>query len=134
ETSPAAHGRIFEGLTWKGFAFVALLCVVNGVRRMSPELRSGVDFIDWFTQLASRTESGLIVAVPVMLAVVAAYNLAPRRMWLRYAAVALALFVSSAAGVIAALAFETSVDCGVDCTPSSIGEMFVQAWVRYGAL
>jgi LytS/YehU family sensor histidine kinase len=76
----------------------------------------------------------VIVAMPVTLAIVATYNLAPRMGWVRYAAIAMALVVSAAAGVAAALAMDAGLDCGVDCFVQSAKEGFIQAWIRYGSL
>src|SRR5258708_30209671 len=118
--------RVFAGLTWKGIALVASLCLVNGVRLMGPELEPGVVYVDWFTKAGLAAGWGMIVAVPVVLAIVAAYNLAPRPPWVRYAAVALALVFSSAGGVAPALAIEAKPDCGVECDAT-----FISHWARY---
>ncbi|HEX6138189.1 MAG TPA: histidine kinase [Casimicrobiaceae bacterium] len=128
--------RWFAGLTWKGVALIVLLCVVNGVRRMSPDLSGDMALSTWLMRMAETTAYGLIVAVPVVLSVVAAYNLAPRRGPLRYAVVALAVALSSAAGVAAMVAVE-AVRCGdtfAACFNSTPAGAFIGVWLRSGVL
>src|SRR5215471_20894922 len=93
------HGPLLAGLTWKSVALIALICVVNGARRSSIELASNLPALEMLTRFATFVAGGLIVAIPVTLAVVATWNLVTGRAALRYAALALALALSSAIGV-----------------------------------
>ena len=90
----------FDGLTWKGMGLVAILCIINAARRTSRDLDVGPQFngaavflLDWSVKTAQATASGLLVAIPVALAVVITYNLAPRRASLRYSAVAVVIAI-----------------------------------------
>jgi sensor histidine kinase YesM len=127
---PVWMQRSFAGLTGKGMALVALLCVVNGVRRTIMSLLGSWDpnqelvpFLEWLAAATETALHGLIVAVPVTLAVVATYNLAPRRAALRYPALALALVLSSLAGVAVMLVVEGS-------WPED-SPFFHKIWLRY---
>jgi signal transduction histidine kinase len=130
---PAWMQRSFAGLTGKGMALIALLCVVNGVRRTIMFLLGSwdpnqelVSFSEWLVNAAESTVYGLIVAVPVTLSVVATYNLAPRRAALRYPALALALVLSSLAGVAVMMVVEG---------PWPEGEPFLlKIWFRYALM
>ena len=103
----------FDGLTWKGMGLVAILCIINAARRTSRDLDVGPQFngaavflLDWSVKTAQATASGLLVAIPVALAVVITYNLAPRRASLRYSAVAVAIAASCVVGVALMMAVE----------------------------
>ena len=105
----------FDGLTWKGMGLIAILCVINAMRRTSRELDVGpqdngvfVFLLDWIVKTAQATASGLIVAIPVALAVVVTYNLAPPRAWARYSAVAIAIAASCVVGVTLMMAMESA--------------------------
>lgn len=96
----------FSGLTWNGLGVVALLCIINAFRRTSrdldlPSSLGGTQFfIEWLIKTAQAAGLGLIVAIPVALSVVATYNLAPRKPLPRYTALAAAVTLSCAAGVV----------------------------------
>ena len=92
---------------------VAVLCVINAARRTSRDLDAGpqvngafVFLLDWGVKTAQATASGLLVAIPVALAVVVTYNLAPRRASVRYSAVAVAIAASCVVGVALMMAVE----------------------------
>ena len=129
--------RWLAGLTWQGIALVALLCLINGLRRNvmnvlgSPGDPPSDSFgIEWLIAVAASAAAGLVVALPVVLAVVATYNLAPRNAALRYPALALAVALSSLAGVIALLEIE-HVRFGAD-PPDA--DAILTFWVRYALL
>lgn len=130
----------FDGLTWKGMGLVAILCLINAVRRTSRDLDSGpqlgealVFFLDWIAKTAQATASGLLVAVPVALAVVATYNLAPRRASLRYPAIALAIAISCFVGVALMTAVEGAGSTAFLEHESRLAPAIV-AFVRYALL
>ncbi len=128
---PAWLRRSLAGLTWQGMALVVLLCLVNGARRTlsgwfgmwgtDPPLIT--DTVDGLVVLAETVAAGLIIAVPVALAVVATYNLAPPRAGLRYPALALAVILSSGAG----FALMTFVQGDWPLMPFDL-----KVWYRYG--
>jgi signal transduction histidine kinase len=132
-TPPAWMQRSFDGLTGKGMALVALLCAVNGVRRTIMFLLGSWDpnqelvpVLEWLTRAAETAAHGLIVAVPVTLAVVATYNLAPHRAALRYPALALALVLSSLPSVALMMV--------VDGSWPETGPFFHKVWFRYALM
>ncbi|HKE39909.1 MAG TPA: histidine kinase [Casimicrobiaceae bacterium] len=139
------HGPLLAGLTCKSISLVALVCVVNGARRSSIELASNLPALEMLTRFATFVAGGLIVAIPVTLAVVATWNLVTGSAALRYAALALALALSSAIGVFAMLLFESgmafkAVIADVPRAEFAIGfgddplAAFARSWVRYGLL
>ena len=111
-SSPETREHWYAGLTRKGIGLVLLLCVLNGLRRTIPNL-FGDDwaFGPWLMDMLQLTAWGLIIAVPVTLAVVATYNVAPRRASLRYPALALAVALSCLLGVAVSTTVETYVQC-----------------------
>ncbi|HEY6986348.1 MAG TPA: histidine kinase [Rhodanobacteraceae bacterium] len=131
--------RWFTGLTVKGLGLILLICVLNAVRRTiqgnGPDAVGAHAFVNWLIQTGLLTRNALIIALPVTLAVVAAWNLAPPRPAVRYAIVALALLISSALSITASVAVEYA-----GCVPSHTCEEagwrsdLVGAWVRYGLL
>jgi hypothetical protein len=124
-------------VTWKGAAIVVLICVVNAVRRTIQPFLYDQTLARSVAQAAEIMVLGIVVAVPVALAVVATYNVAPRRPSLRYPALALAVALSCTAGVAVAVALETAMVCDgafASCFQwPSMADM-VSAWVRYGLL
>ena len=103
----------FDGLTWKGMGLIAILCLINAARRTSRDLDAGprlngdfVFLVDWSVKTAQAAASGLLVAIPVALAVVITYNVAPRRASVRYPAVAFAIAASCVVGVALMMAVE----------------------------
>jgi signal transduction histidine kinase len=128
------HERWFAGLTKKGGALVVLICVINGTRR---EIQGFAEtpLLEWLGRTAQTSALGLLIAIPVVVAVVVTYNLAPRRPWLTYPLLALAVAASSLAGVVAhdvgqaALFGSSSVEPGESWTSA-----ILRSWVRYGSL
>ena len=87
-------------------ALVGLLCLFNAVRRTgrywdgaTSESRFGVMFVEWTISLVQATISGLIVAVPVALAVVATWNVVPPQASRRYPVLVLAVAGSCVLGI-----------------------------------
>ena len=102
--------RWFAGLTAKGIALVAVICIVNGTRRTIRGF-DDVSFLEVLGQTAQLSALGLLIGVSVAVALVVSYNLAPPRRAARYALVALAVAVSSLAGVAAQTAAEVFLLC-----------------------
>jgi hypothetical protein len=134
--SPKPRGHVFAGLTWKGLGLIVLLCAINGVRRTIQDLDGDFVFSDWLIKTVETMAYELIVAAPVVLAVVATFNLAPRRALLRYPALALAVIVSSVAGIAVQLTASPG-DAFAEYVAYS-GQhpivVFIQLWIRYGVL
>ena len=137
-----APSRVLEGLTWRGIALVAIVCLVNGLRRKSM-YRPGVDesLVEWSAGLATMFGLSLVVALPVTLAVVAACNRALARPVLRYPAVAAAVVLSSIGGAVLAVALEHALVAPVayvdriGLDPLGAAAEFLKGhWLRYGLL
>ena len=127
---------MLAGLTWNGVALIVLLCLVNAVRRTIQDLFGEDTFSDWLIKTPQVTAYELIVAVPVVLSVVATFNLAPRRALLRYPALALAVIVSSVAGIALQLTVQPSGTLAEYVASSGEHPIvaFIQLWIRYGVL
>jgi sensor histidine kinase YesM len=130
--------RLLDGLTWKGLALITLLCLLNSVRRQVMTLPEDLTLFDRLVTTASLTGLGLLVAIPIALAVVVTYNrVSGRRSW-RYPALAFAVLVSSAAGTALALAVEwltAPADFASFSSLSKVIRTFVQGhWIRYATL
>ena len=134
--APRPRARPFAGLTWKGIGLVALVCVINGLRR------SGVDTLDvWLIDVLRHTVVwGLVIAAPIVLAVVATYNLAPRTPpLLRYALLAVAFLLSSLVGFAAGVTVDVTLDpkCGGSfeaCLGPSSLTAIMTGWLRWSPL
>jgi hypothetical protein len=132
-----ARERWFAGITWRGVALIALLCVLNAFRRTIQNFIGDATLDEWLLNMADIAElsvRGLIIAVPITLAVVATYNRVPPKPWLRYPGLALALVLSSIAGVATQLALESDgtfefSKLGVEFT--SITSLLALAWPQY---
>ena len=121
--------RWFAHLTWKGTALIALMCVLNAMRRASSELVHDPLSV-WLGALARPTGTGLVVALLATLAVVATYNRTPSKPQFRYPLLALAALASTAIGTIVLFAFET----GGTFEAEEFGGLawyFTGAWPRY---
>ncbi len=134
------HAQWLDGLTWKGMGLVALLCLINGVRRTgryldgdAPLACVDATFVGWLAHAAEATAFGLIVAGPVALAVVVTYNVASPKPWLRYPALGLAVVASCLAGVTLMILVE-SWSSKVYLEGESLLDPFAVAMVRYGLL
>jgi signal transduction histidine kinase len=86
--------RWFAGLTWKGFALVAVMCMLNTLYRIHARPFD----LEWLLNFATINIFSAIALLPPTLAVVATYNRAPPAPKLRYPAIALAALVASAMG------------------------------------
>jgi len=130
------YARWFAGLTWKGTAFITLICLLNALRRLSNAIGEFA-LGDWMFYLAQYTASGMIIAFAVALAVVATYNLAPRRASRRYAALALAVAASCMVGYLGMRVLEDGnpfafdLPNGLPAPPSAVVKVIVQSWFRY---
>ncbi|MEO8751102.1 MAG: histidine kinase [Casimicrobiaceae bacterium] len=129
----------YSGLTWKGMGLIAILCLINAARRTSRDLdfvtslAGANSLVDWMMKTTEAAALGMLVAIPVMLSVVATYNLAPRKGPLRYVALGLAVAVSCAAGI----ALMTAVEARGSLTfveHESLLNPAIVAYVRYGLL
>jgi signal transduction histidine kinase len=87
--------RWFAGLTWQGLALVYIVCALNAMRRSGLFRLAIAESLPMFFVTFG---SGLIALLPVTLAVVATYNLAPKAPQWRYPALALAILLASTAG------------------------------------
>jgi len=134
--APSRRDGWLAGLTWKGIALVVLACVVNGTRRQIQGF-SETPLLEWLGATAQTSAWGLLIALPVVLAVVATWNLAPRRVWLRYPMLALAVAGASLVGVAAHAVAEAFVECGGKfdlCYDEPWTVAVLRSWVRYGTL
>jgi len=134
--SPAhvARQRWLAGLTWKGLALIALLCLLNALRRMIYAFFD-TSLDSWLVGLSDVFITGLIELLVITLAVVATYNrVSPVPRW-RYPALALAIIISSAIGT-ALLGAEESrgkLDFFVSQT-GSLWSWIVATWPLYALL
>jgi sensor histidine kinase YesM len=140
QKAKANHAVWFAGLTWNGWGIVGLLCVINAARRTSRDLDRDIppgetiEFaVDWLLKTLQGAASGLIVAVPVALAIVATYNLAPRKPWVRNLALAVAVASSCAVGVALMAAVEAGFSLSFLEDQSLLNPLAV-GLVRYGLL
>ena len=128
--------RWFDGLTWNGIALIALICTVNGTRRLIQEFAES-PLPEWIGRTALASALGLLIALPVAIAVVVTCNLARRPPRLLFPALAIAVAVSSLAGVAAQTAAEAAIGCGgafEACFDEPFVPVVLRAWVRYGSL
>jgi hypothetical protein len=137
-SGPGPRTRWFTGLTWKGIGLVALVCLINGLRK------SGLDTFDvWLIDTLRLTFAwGIVIAAPLVVTMVATYNLAPRTpRLLRYASLAVAFVLSSLVGFAAGVAVDVSLDppkfCGsaAACLGSPrLTSMILAGWFRWSPL
>jgi signal transduction histidine kinase len=134
---------LFAGLTSTGIAYLLLLCAVNGVRRSLPHddffeyFSNWTTIGEWIIATLQKTGGGMIIAMPVALAVVAAYNRAPPRAVVRYAVLALAVALSSLAGVVGHIVYDAALECGsafMACVEQPVAGLVTNSWARYGTL
>jgi signal transduction histidine kinase len=134
-----AAGRAMAGLTLRGLALVALVCLVNALRRRSM-YRPGIDepIATWLASLVAMFGLSLVVALPVVVAVVATCNLVPVRSAWRYPALAASIVASSLAGTALMVAIEHAfvapvglVEAGALDPARSAVEFLKGYWLRY---
>ena len=138
-TLRSAWERWFGGFTWKGFALVVLLCLLNAIRRKIQPLPEEARIADWAFNFAFTAVIGLLIAVPVALAVVATCNRIPAHGWRRYVALSVAVIVSSLLGTVAMVGVEWQVfgyppQNTIWGTLSPIPTFLLQFWLRYAML
>ncbi|MBE2242094.1 MAG: histidine kinase [Burkholderiaceae bacterium] len=129
----AARPSWLAGATWNGVALVALICVVNGTRRAV----RGFGEQSWLESVLSTLQLsalGLLVAVPVALAVLLSWNLAPKRPVLRYPLLALAVAASSLLGSAALHVVEALALCDSPQECWGGASHIANTWSRYGSL
>jgi sensor histidine kinase YesM len=121
-------------------ALVALLCLLNAVRRTgrywdgaTSDSPFGVMFVEWTMSLVQATMSGLIVAVPVALAVVVTWNVVPPQASRRYPALVLAVAGSCVLGIELMNLVEAWTSRAY-VEHESLLNPFIIAFVRYGLL
>jgi sensor histidine kinase YesM len=126
---------LLDGLNRKGLALIVLLCFINAVRRTwdGARILDPYAMFEWVLKVAQVTAYGLVVALPVALAVVITYNRTPPQPAARYPALALAALVASFVGVWLAMTWEAHGSFEITFNASrsvAIGGGFV----RYGSL
>jgi sensor histidine kinase YesM len=140
EAARQAWPRVFTGLSGPGLAVLAVLCVVNAIRRVvrsipEPGVHDDLSLPIRFVELIALSS---VVALPIALAVVATYNLSPRRPAVRYPLLAVAVLLSSLASVALAAVLENWWFGGVMIDPGpplQVAYRFLQNfWFRYFAL
>ena len=144
DAGPAARGlarpwreRWFAGLTWNGVALVALLCLINALRRIVGPGFEGHDPVGTLLlHLVGNFGSALIVLLLTTLAIVATYNRVPSAPQWRYPALALAIVISTAVGtaILGALESRGSLEFLVDVGDGSLLGWIVLTWPRYAVL
>ncbi|HQU47895.1 MAG TPA: histidine kinase [Casimicrobiaceae bacterium] len=126
----------FTGLTWRGLAIVAAICVVNGTRRKIADVAAS-PWPDLLIETLQLSALGLLIAVPVAVALVVTWNLAPAQPGRRYAMLALSVALSSFVGVAAHFYADLRFMCG-ETSSACYGEPWplalLRSWVRYGTI
>lgn len=129
----AARPSWFAGTTWNGVALIALICIVNGTRRAVRGFGEQ-SLLEAVLSTMQASVAGLMIAVPVSLAVLLTWNLTPKRPPLRYPLLALAVAASSLFGTTVQHAVEVLLLCD---PPGSCWQgpmVLVLSWSRYGVL
>ena len=127
------YERWFTGLTWKGVLLVALLCLLNALRRNSYGFFE-LPLDQWLVEFGEALFTGLIALLLVMLAVVGTYNSAPPAPRLRYPALALAILIASVAGTAILALVEVHRTNDIFDVAGGLGWWFVATWPRYALL
>ncbi|HEX6138191.1 MAG TPA: histidine kinase [Casimicrobiaceae bacterium] len=121
------------GLGRKGFALVAIVALINAIRR-TINLILAPPLLDWFLAFVSTFASSLVLGVAILLAVVWTVNRVPRRGFRQYAALAAAVAAATLVGVTFLYAFESDGTFGFDEAGTTLGGLlFVlySFWMRY---
>ncbi|HZQ59978.1 MAG TPA: hypothetical protein VFC24_01440, partial [Casimicrobiaceae bacterium] len=132
-------------MTWKGVGLIAVLCLLNAVRRTIQGLLndptgqgSYYTLLPWLRDTIAMAAAALVLALVVTLAVVATCNLTPSKPRLRYPMVALAVAASSLVGVIGQVIAEWPLFCRGETFEQCLGgapiSFILQNYVRYGSL
>jgi hypothetical protein len=121
----------FVGLTWKGVALVALLCLVNALRR-NADFEEAASLTAWLSGVVEAFGTSLIVMLLTAFAIVATYNRAPAAPRWRYPALALAVLASSALGTAILGAVESRVTLEYFAREyGSLAPWILGTWPRY---
>ena len=144
-TSVVANGwrswqeRWFAGLTRKGVAIVAALCLVNALRRTIDRFfDEHYELGACLLQLGELFATGLITMLLTTFAVVVTYNRVPATPRLRYPMLVLAVVVGSAVGTVILVAIESRLRLeNIGDSGGRVGAVlltFVGLWARYAGL
>ena len=128
--------RWFAGLTRNGVALVALLCLINALRRIIGPGFESDDPLGTLLPLFGAFGSSLIVLLLTTLAIVATYNrVAPAAQW-RYPALALALVISTTVGtaILGAVDSRGSLEFLAKTGGGSVLGWIGLNWPRYAVL
>jgi len=106
--------RWFAGLTLKGFGIVFGICAVNAFRRTITNKDLWEQPLQWLLLVAETFFSSFLVAIPIVIAVVAAYNRLSLRGWRLYAALAAVAALASAFGAFLLVGWETGGTFGYE--------------------
>src|SRR5438270_8190304 len=75
DAAPALpHRTSLTGLSWRGGALLLAVCVVNALRRNINSRLLREDALEWLIDVGQATAGGLLIGVPVVLAVIVALN------------------------------------------------------------
>jgi hypothetical protein len=88
---------LLAGLTQKGLALIALLALLNALRRNVTEFFD-LPLLTWLYNVGEATVTGLIAMLLVMIVVVPIYNRVSPAPWRRYPALALGIVIASLVG------------------------------------
>jgi hypothetical protein len=99
--------RLFEGLTWKGLALIALLALLHGLRRNVTEILD-VPLSTSLANLAEATATTLLALLLVVTFAVVIYNRVPPAPRWRYPALALGTVIASFIFTLILAAIESS--------------------------
>jgi len=130
-TTSSTRDPWYAGVTSKGLAVIALLCLVNAMRRVSNNFFAD-PLVEWILGIAQSFGTGLIVALVMTVAVVATYNRVPPASKVRYPALALAILLSSALGVAILTLLESEEAWSLSASDAT--RDFLITWPRYALL
>ena len=119
----------FAGLPWTAIAIGVCFSVVNALRRNANSRLLWEAPLDWLEDVAVATLTGVFVAVPVIVAVVFAFNRLTRRGWRFYAAMVATVAIASACGTALLVFWEKEISETADNIP--LLGAFQGTWPRY---
>jgi hypothetical protein len=125
-----------QGLSWRGAALLLAVCLVNGLRRNINSRLLREDFLEWLVDVRDSTIGGLLVGIPVVLAVVVVVNRGPSRRRLRHALTFAATLAATMGATLLLLGWETDWTWAHDepGIPTTLAGMFIATWPRYAIL
>ncbi len=125
--------RWFDGLGRTGFVIVALVALVNALRR-TINLIFAPPFTDWVAAFLTTFASSFLLGLAVLLAVAWTVHRVPRHGVRQYIAVAAGVAMTTLVGVTCLLAFESDGTFGLDDSQMSVGQaifILYSFWMRY---